>query len=347
MSFLATEFLWVLLVLPAAVAFYVHLIRRRKSSALRYPNLDLIKEAVGPRGGMRRHVPPVLVLLALAVMIVGIARPTSVLTLPSERSTVVLAMDVSGSMRAADVEPDRMTAAKSAARGFVNDQARSTRVGLVAFSTSAMIMQDPTISRTDVIDAIDALRPQRFTAVGSGIVAALQAIDPEDPVTMSLNATRRSPYAAPLGELKPDPPPADFKPVPPGTNTAAVIVLLSDGRTNAGVEPLDAARLAADRGIRVFTVGFGTPTGGIIDFGGGMMRTQLDEETLQAIADMTGAKYFHAASEADLKEAYGSLTAQFVSETKRTEVSAVAAAAALVLLVIAGALSLMWSSRLV
>ncbi|MBM3514641.1 MAG: VWA domain-containing protein [Alphaproteobacteria bacterium] len=345
-SFLAAEFLWVLLILPLAVALYIHLIRRRKPSALRYPNLGLIKEAVGPRGSVRRHVPPVLALLAIAVMIVGIARPTTVLTLPSERSTVVLAMDVSGSMRAADVEPDRMSAAKSAARGFVSDQARSTRIGLVAFSTSAMIMQDPTISRTEVTEAIDALRPQRFTAVGSGIVAALQAIDPEDPITMSLNTRNRSPYAEPLGELKPDQPALDLKPLPPGSNTSAVIVLLSDGRTNAGVEPLDAARLAADRGIRVFTVGFGTPTGGIIDFGGGMMRTQLDEETLQAIADMTGAKYFHAATEADLKEAYSSLTAQFVSETKRTEVSAGAAGIALVLLIIAGALSLMWSSRL-
>lgn len=346
MSFLAPEFLWVLALLPVFALFYVHLLRRRKQSTLRYPNLGLIKEAAGSRTGLRRHIPPALMLLAIAVMVAGVARPTTVLTLPSERSVVVLAMDVSGSMRAADVEPDRMTAAKSAARGFVNDQARATRIGLVAFSTSAMIMQDPTISRTSVIEAIDALRPQRFTAVGSGIVAALQAIYPDEPVAVSLGQPMRS---ARLGDLKVEAPKPEAPPDPvkPGSNTSAVIVLLSDGRTNAGVEPLDAARLAADRGIRVFTVGFGTPTGGIIDFGGGMMRTQLDEETLQAVADMTGARYFHATSEADLKEAYSSLTAQFVSETKRTEVSAAAAAAALILLIVAGALSLRWSSRLV
>jgi Ca-activated chloride channel family protein len=342
MSFLAPIQLWLLAVLPFFALFYVHLIRRRKSAALRYPNLGIIKEAAGRRGSWRRHVPPALILLALAAMTFGLARPTTVLTLPSERSIVVLAMDVSGSMRAADVEPDRMTAAKSAARGFVNDQARATRVGLVAFSTSAMIMQDPTISRGDVIEAIDLLRPQRFTAVGSGIVAALQAIYPEETINVSLSSASRS---ARLGELKPDFPPPPT-PVKPGSNTSSVIVLLSDGRTNAGVEPLDAARLAADRGVRVFTVGFGTPTGGIIDFGGGMMRTQLDEETLQAIADMTGAKYFHATSEADLQEAYASLTSQFVAETKRTEITAAAAAVAALLMVLAGALSLSWSSRL-
>ena len=345
MSFLASELLWLLVALPVLAVFYAHLMRRRKAGAMRYPNLELIKEAVGTRVGIRRHIPPALVLVALAIMIVGLARPSTMLTLPSERSIVVLAMDVSGSMRAADVEPDRMTAAKSAARGFVADQVRATRVGLVAFSTSAMIMQDPTISRSAVTDAIDSLRPQRFTAVGSGIVAALQAIYPNEPISLSLALSVR---AARLGEFKPDLPVVEAPaPVKPGSNASAVIVLLSDGRTNAGVEPLDAARLAADRGIRVFTVGFGTPNGGIVDFGGGMMRTKLDEETLQAIADMTGAKYFHATSEADLREAYGSLTAQFVAETRRTEISAVAAALALVILILAAGLSLRWSSRLV
>jgi Ca-activated chloride channel family protein len=174
-----------------------------------------------------------------------------------------------------------------------------------------------------------------YTAAGSGLVAALQAIFPDDPLDLSrLSAARSELQPAPLGapRVKDEP---EFKPVPPGSNTSAVIVLLSDGRTNVGVEPLDAARLAADRGVRVFTVGFGTAEGGFVDFGGGWMRTALDEETLKAIAEITGGKYFYAGTEADLRSAYEALTTQFVAETRRTEVTAFGAALALVLLVLA------------
>jgi len=278
--------------------------------------------------------------LALIVMFFGLARPAAVLTLPSERAVVVLAIDVSGSMRAADVLPDRMTVAKEAARAFVAEQPRTTRVGLVAFSTSAMIAQEPTLVRDDVLAAIDDLRPQLYTAAGSGLVAALQAIFPDDPPDLSqLSPARSDIQPAPLGapRVKEERP---FKPVPPGSNTSAVIVLLSDGRTNVGVEPLDAARLAADRGVRVFTVGFGTAEGGMVDFGAGWMRAQLDEETLKGIAEITGGKYFNARTEADLKSAYDTLTTQFVAETRRTEVTAFVAALALVLLVLAVGLSL-------
>jgi Ca-activated chloride channel family protein len=209
-----------------------------------------------------------------------------------------------------------------------------------------MIVQDPTIVREDVLMAVDGLRPQRFTAVGSGLVAALQAIYPDDPLDLSqLSNARTELQPAPLGQAKPKDAVPEFQPVPPGSNTSAVIVLLSDGRTNVGVEPLDAARMAADRGIRVFTVGFGTAEGGNVDFGGGWMRTQLDEETLKAIAEMTGGKYFNAKTEADLKSAYETLTTQFVAETKRTEVTAFGAALALVLFVLAAGLSLVWSRR--
>jgi Ca-activated chloride channel family protein len=278
-------------------------------------------------------------------MFLAVARPAAVLTLPSERAVVVLAIDVSGSMRAADVPPDRMTVAKEAARAFVAQQPRTTRVGLVAFSTSAMIAQDPTIAHEDVLAAIDDLRPQLYTAAGSGLVAALQAIFPDDPLDLSrLSAARSELQPAPLGAPRAKEEELDFEPVPPGSNTSAVIVLLSDGRTNVGVEPLDAARLAGDRGVRVFTVGFGTADGGMVDFGGGWMRTQLDEETLKAIAEITGGKYFYAGTEADLKSAYESLTTQFVAETRRTEVTAFGAALALALLVLAITLGLVWGS---
>jgi Ca-activated chloride channel family protein len=346
MSFLSVELLWLLLLVPALPALYVLALRRRKPDAIRFPDMDLIKQAAAGRKAWRRHVPPVMLFLALIVMFLAVARPAAVLTLPSERAVVVVAMDVSGSMRAADIAPNRMAVAKEAARKFLAEQPRTTRVGLVAFSTSAMIVQDPTIVREDVLTAVDSLRPQRFTAVGSGLVASLQAIFPDDPLDLSrLSSARSELQPAPLGAPKVKDEDAEFKPVPPGSNASAVIVLLSDGRTNVGVEPLDAARLAADRGVRVFTVGFGTAEGGTVDFGGGWMRTQLDEETLKAIAEMTGGKYFNAKTEADLKSAYETLTTQFVAETKRTEVTAFGAALALVLFVLAAGLSLVWSRR--
>jgi Ca-activated chloride channel family protein len=238
-----------------------------------------------------------------------------------------------------------MAAAQAAARAFVADQPRSVRIGLVAFSSSAMVAQAPTLSRDDLTAAIDRLRPQRYTAVGSGIVASLQAIFPDVEAELATTVMTR-PRIAPLGEKKPEPPKPGPQAVPPGSYTAAVIILLTDGQTNAGVPPLDAARLAADRGVRVFTVGFGSAQGGLVDFGGGSMRVQLDEETLKAIAEMTQARYFHAVNENDLREIYKSLTAQFVAETKRTELTAMVAAPAMILLLLAVVLSLLWSNRM-
>jgi Ca-activated chloride channel family protein len=335
MSFLSPELLWLLILLPLLPVLYVLALRRRSPDALRLPDMDLVRQAAAGHKTWRRHVPPAFLFLAIVVMFLGMARPATVLTLAAERAVVVLAIDVSGSMRAADVPPDRMTVAKEAARAFVAEQPRTTRVGLVAFSTSAMIVQDPTIVRADVLEAIDNLRPQMYTAAGSGLVAALQAIFPDDPLDFSrLSAARSELQPAPVGasRVKDEP---ESRTVSPGSNTSAVIVLLSDGRTNVGVDPLDAARLAADRGVRVFTVGFGTAEGGMVDFGGGWMRTQLDEETLEAIASITGGRYFNAQTEADLRSAYEALTTQFVAETRRTEVTAIGAALAFVLLVLA------------
>jgi Ca-activated chloride channel family protein len=341
MTFLSPEWLWLLALLLPLPVLYVLALRRRAADALRFPDMDLVRQAAAGRRAWRRHVPPALLFLALAAMLLAVARPAAMLTLPYERATVVLAIDVSGSMRAADIAPDRMTVAKAAARQFVAEQPRTTRVGLVAFSTSAMIAAEPTVVRDDVLVAIDGLRPQRFTAAGSGIVTALQAIFPEETLDLSgLPLVRREWEARSLDE--PDPAtdgdgeakPAR-KPVPPGSHTSAVIVLLSDGRTNVGIQPLDAARLAADLGVRVFTVGFGTVQGGNVNFGGGWMRAQLDEDTLRGIAEITGGKYFLAKSAADLRKAYESLTTQFVAETKRTEVTAFAAALAFLLLVLA------------
>lgn len=341
-SFIAAEWLWLLALLPLLPLLYVLALRRRGADALRFTDLDLLRQAAAGRRAWRRHVPPALLFLALVAMLLALARPSALLTLPYERATVVLAIDVSGSMRAADIAPDRITVAKDAARAFVVEQPRTTRIGLVAFSTSAMISAEPTVLREEVLAAIDGLRPQRYTAAGSGIVAALQAAFPDDPLDLSdLSVVQGRWEARSLDEPAPDGASGaaagktDRKPVPPGSNASVVIVLLSDGRTNVGIEPLDAARLAADRGVRVFTVGFGTAAGGTVDFGGGWMRTQLDEDTLRGIAEITGGKYFHATSADDLRSVYESLTTQFVAETQRTEVTAFAAALAFVLLVLA------------
>lgn len=341
-TFLSPEWLWLLVLLLPLPALYVLALRRRATDALRFSDMDRVREAAAGRRAWRRHVPPALLFLALAAMLLAIARPSTVLTLPYQRATVVLAIDISGSMRAADILPDRITVAKEAARTFVAEQPRTTRVGLVAFSTSAMIAAEPTVVRDDVLAAIDDLRPQRFTAAGSGIVAALQAIFPEESLDVSNLSTVRGEWAMPsLDEPEPDDASGSDgtagtrRPVPPGSNAAAIIVLLSDGRTNTGVAPLDAARMAADLGVRVFTVGFGTLAGGTFDFGGGSMRTQLDEETLRGIAEISGGAYFLAKSADDLRKAYESLTTQFVAETRRTEVTALAAALAFLLLVLA------------
>ena len=345
LSFQWLEAFFLLPLIAVLPAVYVWLLRRRKRTALRFADLGLVKQAVGASTALRRHTPPALLYLALILMLVAIARPAAVVTLPSERATVVLTMDVSASMRAQDVTPNRISAAQAAARAFVADQPASTRIGVVAFSSAAMIAQTPTINRDDVLAAIERLRPQRYTAVGSGIVTSLQALFPEAEAEFAL-APSRGPRAVPLGDATPAPKPKT-PPVPPGSYTSAVIILLSDGQTNVGVAPLDAARLAADRGVRIFTVGFGSPQGGMVDFGGGgFMRVQLDEETLKAIADITHARYFHAVSEAELREIYKSLTAQFVTETKRTELTALIALPAGLLLVISVLLSLLWSNRL-
>ncbi|MCB1632033.1 MAG: VWA domain-containing protein [Steroidobacteraceae bacterium] len=342
MSFIAAEWLWLLVLLPLLPLLYVLALRRRGADALRFTDLDLLREAAAGRRAWRRHVPPALLFLALFAMLLALARPSALLTLPYERATVVLAIDVSGSMRAADIAPDRITVAKDAARAFVVEQPRTTRIGLVAFSTSAMISAVPTMAREEVLAAIDGLRPQRYTAAGSGIVAALQAAFPDDPIDLSdLSVVQDRWEARSLDETASDsasglgPAGASRKLLPPGSNASVVIVLLSDGRTNVGIEPLAAARLAADRGVRVFTVGFGTAAGGTIGFGGGWMRTQLDEDTLKGIAEITGGQYFHATSAEDLRSVYASLTTQFVAETQPTEITAAVAVLAFVLLVMA------------
>ncbi len=347
MTFLWPQNLWLLLALPIVVAAYLWLLARRKKTALRSAGLSLVKEAIGPAQRLRRHVPPLLFLLALAAMLLAVARPAATVTLPSQHETVVLAMDVSGSMRAEDVEPNRLAAAQAAARSFVNAQPGGTRIGIVAFAGAAQITQPPTASRDDVLAAIDSLQLQQATAIGSGILVSLKALFPDAQFDLQSPHGRRMASAdasASTGASasgRPSP-----KPVAPGSYSSAAIILLTDGQSTTGPNPIDAARLAAERGVRVFTVGVGTANGQIVRGEGWSMRVGLDEESLKTIADLTRGEYFYAGNALDLKKIYQTLNSKLVLEKKETEITALFAAAAAALALVSAVLSLLWFSRI-
>ena len=358
MMFLWPEFLWLLGLVPILIAAYVLILRRKRKAALRYASLAMVRDAMGTGLRLRRHIPPLLFLVALIVMIVAVARPAAVIQLPSQHETIILSLDVSGSMRAKDVEPDRMTAAQNAAKTFVNEQPRSTRVGIVAFAGTASLVQPPTQSKEDLHAAIDRLQLQRATAIGSGILVALKAIFPDvdfDLRGSNPRASMNGPIARPLpgtqmprqgqGQDKGGSAAAQ-KPVPPGSYKSAAIILLTDGQATTGPDPIEAARMAAERGIRVFTVGIGTPAGEILVGEGWSMRVRLDEDTLKQIANLTGAEYFYAGTALDLKKVYQSLNSKFVLEKKETEITALFAAAAAFTLLISALLSLLWFNRI-
>ena len=346
MTFLWPEMLWLFLLVPALVAGYFYVLRRKRQAALRYASLSMVKEALSSGQKYRRHIPPLLFLLALIAMIFAMTRPAAVVTLPSQHRTIILAMDVSGSMRATDVQPNRITAAQNAAKSFVKDQPANVRIGIVSFAGTAAVVQPPTQNREDLIAAIDRFQLQRATAIGSGIIVSLATIFPDAGIDVSAliygrNASRGVPLdQAGKTEKK------EFKPVAPGSYTSAAIILLTDGQRTTGPDSIDAARMAADRGVRIFTVGFGTKSGETIGFEGWSMRVRLDEETLKTIASMTRGEYFYAGTATDLTKVYQSLNSRFLMEKKDMEISALFAAAAAVTAVVSAALSLLWFNRI-
>src|SRR5919109_496756 len=346
MTFLWPEMLWLLLLVPALVAGYFFLLRRKKEAALRYASLSLVKEALSAGQRFRRHIPPLLFLLALIAMIAAIARPAAVVTLPSQHQTIILAMDVSGSMRAMDVEPNRISAAQTAAKAFVSELPANVRVGVVSFAGTAAVVQAPTHNRDDIIAAIDRFQLQRATAIGSGIIVSLATIFPEAGIDVSwLIYGRDPPRGVPLDQPRKPEKPA-FKPVAPGSYTSAAIILLTDGQRTTGPSVIEAAQMAADRGVRIFTVGIGTTSGETIGFEGWSMRVRLDEGTLKAIANMTRGEYFYAGTATDLKKVYDSLNARFILEKKEMEISSLFAAAAAVTALVSAVLSLLWFNRI-
>lgn len=349
MTFIWPHLLWLLLAVPLLVAAYLHLLRRRKKWALKFANLNMVREAMSAGSTFRRHIPPALFAVAIIAMIIAIARPAAVISLPSQHETVILAMDVSGSMRATDVEPNRLAAAQAAARAFIEQQPRSTRIGIVAFAATALVVQHPTHSREDSIAAIKRLQLQRGTAIGSGIIVSLATLFPDAGITLESVTggaeARRKALAAkslddPAAKEK-----AGAKPVAPGSYANAAIILLTDGQRTTGPDAVEAARVAADRGVRVYTVGIGTADGEIMGFEGWRMRVRLDEETLKTIANMTRGQYFYAGNAADLKKVYETLNSRFVLEKKETEVTALFAAIAALLTLVSALLSLAWFNR--
>ena len=355
MNMLWSGSLYLLLLLPALVAAYIWLLRRRKKFVVRYSSLSLVREAAGKSSVWRRHVPFILFLLALTSLVFALTRPTAEVVVPSNRATIILAMDVSLSMCSTDIPPNRMEAAKDAALSFVESRERGTKIGIVAFAGFAELVQAPTDDQTVLSNAIQYLTVARRTAIGSAILRSLDAIAELDERVLPVDLA--APDAnAPVAELVPH-----------------IIVLLTDGSSNAGPSPFLAANEAIERGVRVYTIGFGTRDnqspmdcgfsflegsdpggnnlfggGGLPFFGGGGggsggFRRELDEATLIQIADMTGGEYYAATSAGELQNVFQNLPTYLVVTRETIEVSVFFNALALLLIILAVFLSLRWN----
>jgi Ca-activated chloride channel family protein len=330
-----------LLLVPLAAAGYVALERRRRARLAGLGSMGLVTNPVRAGGGARRRrfrrwLPVGLVLAGLASLVVALARPQAVVGIPRQEGTVLLAFDVSGSMAANDMSPTRMEAAKAAASAFVEQQPPGIVIGVVAFSDSGLSVQVPTSDQAAVLAAIGRLHPERGTSLSDGINASLDAIaNSEEGDAVNGYYTNRSPAPEPQGT-----------PVPVGSHGSAVIVLLSDGEDTADRDPLAGARAAADAGIRVDTVGVGSANGATLEVEGFSVHTQLDEETLKRIADMTGGTYQRAEDADQLRQVYDSLQTRLTIRAEPTEVTALAAGLGLGLLMLGGIAGLVWLGRL-
>lgn len=345
MTFLWPHALWLILALPSLPLWYVWLLRRRGRAALRYSNVDVARLA--RRRTWRPHVPPLLLLLACAVLLLASARPMARIALPWKKSTVMLAMDTSLSMRVPDVKPTRMVAAQEAAKTFLGELPAAIEVGLVTFAGSALVAQHVTADRAALAGAIDAIQMQLGTAVGSAIVVCLAELFPDQGYDVGDLTFGRRPGARPRTEAERDPAaPHAAAPVAPGSYDSAAIVLLSDGRRTTGIDTLEAAKMAADRGVRIYVIGLGTVDGAVATGEGMAIYMQLDEPTLREVARMTGGEYHHAGTAEDLRSVYQNLGTNLQIRTRDTELTALLALIAAVLVVAAAALSTVWFGRL-
>jgi Ca-activated chloride channel family protein len=335
MSFIWPAMLWLLLLVPLFVVAYLRVQERRRQLAARYGSLGLVGAARLP--AWRRHLPPALFLVALLILIVSLARPQAQVSLPRLEGTVILAFDVSRSMAAEDMEPSRMEAARAAARAFVERQPSTVRIGVVAFSNSGLEVQVPTDDQNAILSAIDRLEPQRGTSLGQGILAALGALAADaDGDTAGGN-----PSGPGAGEAQ-----GDAFEVPDVANPESTAILLfSDGENNEAPDPIEAAIAARGQGVRIFTVGLGSPQGTTLELDGFSVHTQLDEAVLQQIAQLSGAVYYRAVDQEALGAVYDDVAAQLVVRAQEMEVTSLLAGAGILVLMLGGALSLLWFGR--
>jgi Ca-activated chloride channel family protein len=341
MHFIWPQALWGLLLVPLLVLGYLWLIGRRRRQAYAYSSLLIVRQALSPGQGWRRHVPPALLLVAVTTALIGAARPTAKVVLPADYMTLVLAVDTSLSMMAEDVPPNRLQAAQNTVKDFISRLPRDIRVGLVTFAGTAQVAERVTDDRQALYEAVDRFRLQRATATGSGLLMALATLMPDIALDIELLM-----YGFDVERFRGAPPAFEQRqPVPPGSFESGAIILVSDGRRTTGPNPIAAAQLAAQLGVRVYTVAFGTPEGFIPGFEGRSFYAAVDERTLQAIAMITEGEFFKAENADELNNIYSQLSTQFSLERAQTEVSALFAAASALLVLVAGALSLYWFRR--
>ena len=344
--------LWSLLLLPLVLAGYLWLLRRKRQQVVTFSAVSWILQNMDLPSPWRRHLPPALIGVALALLLFASARPMARVTLPADYMTLIMAMDVSRSMLAEDVEPSRIKAAQKAAKEFLQDLPKNVRVGIVSFAGNAQVVQHVSQDKEELVAAIDRFQLQRGTATGSGLLLALSTLRPEAPIDLEAALYNANPFgysdqgrqgqAGSSKSLDAKPAAQERPPEPPGSYKGGAIVLLSDGRRTTGPDPLLAAKKAADLGVRVYTVGFGTPNGFIPGYEGYSFFTQVDEEALKGIAKITEADYFKAGSAEDLKEVYKHLSAQFTMEKRDTEITALLSGLALVFVFLALLLSALW-----
>ena len=357
-EFLSPLFLVLLVLLPVLIGLRMWLLRRRRS-AVRYSSLSLIRDAAPRSSFIRRHLPFALFVLAIGSLVIAMARPVDVVSVPAGRTTVILALDVSRSMCATDIQPNRLVAAEQAAASFIERQGSSTQIGIVAFAGFAEIVQSPTTDQEVLLDVVASLATGRRTAVGSAILRSLDAIAEIDPNVAPSQAEDDPPEEAPV-------------PVPNGAFAPAIVVLLTDGASNAGPEPVEAAAQATARGIRVYTIGFGTDDpgdqslrcgpqfvgsepgdsldpgafggfgGGGGGGGGGGFRRAIDEETLMAVADATGGTYYPAASADELATVFADLPMNLITKHEVMEISVAFVALGVLLVALAILLGQAW-----
>lgn len=343
MKFQSLSALWLLVVLPCLAAGYLYL-RRRRHTAMSYSSLTLVRVALDAHHGLRSHLPALFLLVALAVCVLAVARPSGMIDTPARERTIMLAIDVSMSMGADDMKPSRLAAAQAAARSFILSQPEAVRIGIVAFAGHALLVQPPTVDRAQALDAVRHLKLQYATAIGSGLVGALMTLFPDDRFAEAFDIFGASVPPTVDDRIRAQRDRGDPSTVHgPGSHPAAAIVVLTDGADTGGVPPDLAARFAADRGVRVYTVGFGLPMSESPGGAPSDAQAGFDEAALKRIAAITQGEYFPAASAKQLEDVYRQLPGRIVMQSVGTEFAPALAGAAALLALFACGLSMAWS----